>query len=428
MLNRTVAPPIHDAVSFSFSLQPCNKVTSANGIPLYWLNAGTQDVVQIEWIFKAGLWQEPQTALAQAAAALLKNGSKNYSALQLNEALELYGASFHVSANNDYTVISLHALTRHLPALLPVLKEIITEAAFPEEELAIYKQNAQQRLILNLRKCDFVANRHIDAYLFGRQHPYGKYTEATDILALNREALRKFHSDYYRSANCIMLVAGRIDDSHIALIDDFFGKTAWGATGATPAEPNYERKPAAEHHYRVTNDENGVQGAVRIARDFPNRKHPDFSPMIVLNTIFGGYFGSRLMANIREEKGFTYGISSQIYNYRNEGALLIATEAGKEVCEQTVAEVYKEMDLLCNVPVDEEELLLVKNYLLGSILGDLDGPFSIMQRWKNIILNELPEDQFEQNIAIYKSITPARLQELAQKYLRKEDYYELVVV
>ncbi len=150
--------------------------------------------------------------------------------------------------------------------------------------------------------------------------------------------------------------------------------------------------------------------------------------MVVLNTIFGGYFGSRLMTNIREEKGFTYGISSQIYNYRNEGALLIATEAGKEVCEQTLAEVYKEMDLLCNEQVDEEELLLVKNYLLGSILGDLDGPFSIMQRWKNIILNELPFDQFEKNIEIYKSITPQQLQELARKYLRKEDYYELVVV
>ncbi len=428
MLNRTVAPPIHDAVSFSFSLQPVNKVTCTNGIPLYWLDAGTQDVVQIEWIFKAGLWQEPQTALAQAVAALLKNGSTHYTALQLNESLELYGASFHVSANNDYTVITLHTLTKHLPALLPVLKEIITEATFPEEELAIYKQNAQQRLNLNLRKCDFVANRHIDAYLFGRQHPYGKYTEATDILALDREALRRFHSDYYRSSNCILLVAGHIDNSHIDLVESFFGKEAWGDTGATPAEPRYDRQPATERKYRVTNDANGVQGAVRIARDFPNRKHPDFSPMIVLNTIFGGYFGSRLMANIREEKGFTYGISSQIYNYRNEGALLIATEAGKDVCEQTVAEVYKEMDLLCNVPVDEEELLLVKNYLLGSILGDLDGPFSIMQRWKNMILNELPDDQFTQNIEIYKSITPAQLQELAQKYLRKEDYYELVVV
>jgi zinc protease len=428
MLNRTVAPPIHDAVSFNFSLPPCNKVISTNNMPVYWLNAGTQDVVQIEWIFKAGLWQESQTALAQAVASLLKNGSKNYTALQLNEALEFYGAAFNVSANNDYTVITLHTLTKHLAVMLPVIKEIIIDATFPEEELQIYKQNAQQRLNLNLRKSDFVSNRHIDAYLFGRQHPYGKYTEAADLLALNSDALRKFHRDYYHSANCMLLVAGKIDDSHISLIDSFFGKEHWGTSGAALQEPAYTIQPAAEKHYRITNDENGVQGAIRIARDFPNRKHPDFSPMIVLNTIFGGYFGSRLMTNIREEKGFTYGISSQIYNYKNEGALLIATEAGKDVCEQAVTEVYKEMDLLCNELVDDEELLLVKNYLLGSILGDLDGPFSIMQRWKNIILNELPFDQFEKNIEVYKSITPEQLLELARKYLRKEDYYELIVV
>lgn len=400
----------------------------SNGMPLYWLSAGTQDVVQLEWIFKAGLWQESQTALAQAVAALLKNGSKNYTALELNESLEFYGASFHVSANNDYTVVTLHTLTKHLEALLPVLREIITDAVFPEEELQLYKQNAGQRLNLNLRKSDFVANRHIDAYLFGRQHPYGKYTEAVDIQALSREALRKFHHDYYHSGNCMLLVAGKINDSHIKLINGFFGNEAWGQANGNQPEKQYNTEPAAERKYRISNDENGVQGSVRIARDFPNRKHPDFTPTVVLNTIFGGYFGSRLMTNIREEKGFTYGISSQIYNYRHEGALLIATEAGKDVCEQTVKEVYKEMDLLCNEPVDEEELLLVKNYLLGTILGDLDGPFSIMQRWKNIILNELPDNQFEQNIEVYKTITPARLQELAQKYLRKEDYYELVVV
>jgi zinc protease len=171
-----------------------------------------------------------------------------------------------------------------------------------------------------------------------------------------------------------------------------------------------------------------VQGAIRIARHFPTRQHPDFTPMLVLNTIFGGYFGSRLMANIREEKGYTYGIYSQIYNYRKDGALLIATEAGRDVCELAITEIYKEMDLICNEKVDDEELLLVKNYLLGNLLGDLDGPFSIMQRWKNIILNDLPAEQFDRNIEIYKTVTPAKLQELAQKYLNKEDYYELVVI
>jgi len=426
MINRKQTPPIHDAVSFDYRLQEVQQERLPNQIPLYWLNAGTQDVVQIDWVFQAGLWQEPQTAVAQAVAALLKNGTAGKTALQLNEAIEFYGASLKVSPNNDYTIVSLHTLTRHLPGLLPVVREILTAAAFPEEELQIYKRNARQRLAVNLRQCDFVANRHIDAYLFGRQHPYGRFTEATDLDALEVQVLRKFHRDHYHAGNCRIFMAGRIDKSHVSRVEEHFGKESWG--GGNAIQHEYRIQPAAEKKYRIINDENGVQGAVRIARNFITRKHPDFSPMLVLNTLFGGYFGSRLMANIREEKGYTYGIYSQIYNYKQEGALLIATEAGKDVCEQTVQEVYKEMDLLCREPVSEEELLLVKNYLLGNLLGDLDGPFSIMQRWKNLILNDLPAEHFDRSIEIYKSITPGRLLELAQQYLNKTDYYELVVV
>ena len=180
--------------------------------------------------------------------------------------------------------------------------------------------------------------------------------------------------------------------------------------------------------YRVSNDPNGVQGAIRLLRPFPEKQHPDFTPMIVLNTVFGGYFGSRLMSNIREDKGYTYGIHSYLYNNLHHGGYLITTEAGKDVCEATLEEIYKEMDLLKNEKVSDEELMLVKNYLLGTILGDLDGAFQIIQRWKNLILNGFTEERFNSNISIYKSITADDLQALAQKYLNKEDFYELIVI
>ncbi len=416
-----------DAVNFNYQLQPLRREAFSNHIPLYWLCAGTQEVVQVEWVFEAGLWQEQQTAVAQATAALLKNGTARRSALEINEAIEFYGASLKIAANNDYTIVTLHTLTRHLAALLPVVREILTEASFAATEVETYVRNAQQRLGISLRQCDFVANRHIDAYLFGKAHPYGRFTEVADLLALNTATLSDFHCKHYQSGNCRIFMAGKIDKSHVAMVDEHFGRAQWGGSEMAPAN-EHTTNPAAERHYRIVNDENGVQGAVRIARNFPTRKHPDFSPMLVLNTVFGGYFGSRLMANIREEKGFTYGIYSQIYNYKWDGALLIATEAGREVCEQTVTEIYKEMDLLCQERVSEEELLLVKNYLLGNILGDLDGPFSIMQRWKNIVLNDLPDDHFDSNIEIYKTIGPDRLRDLAGKYLNRPDYYELVVI
>ena len=179
---------------------------------------------------------------------------------------------------------------------------------------------------------------------------------------------------------------------------------------------------------RVTNDADGIQGSIRIARPFPNRHHPDFLKAQVLNALFGGFFGSRLMSNIREDKGYTYGIHSYLQNHIQRSAWMISTEAGKDVSEATIAEVYKEMQDLRENLVDEEELQLVRNYMMGGILGDLDGPFQIIARWKNIILNDLDESYFYKSIETIRSISAEELRELARKYFNPEDFYELVVV
>jgi predicted Zn-dependent peptidase len=183
-----------------------------------------------------------------------------------------------------------------------------------------------------------------------------------------------------------------------------------------------------EKIHRITNDPNGVQGAIRLGRLFPNRHHPDYTPMVVLNTLFGGYFGSRLMSNIREDKGYTYGIYSSLSPEIGGGSMIIHTETGTAVIDGAITEIHREMELLCNEPADAEELLLVKNYLLGGLLGDLDGPFQILQRWRSLILNGFTEEQFNNNVRIYKTITPAELQALAQKYYNTKDFYEVVVV
>ena len=165
-----------------------------------------------------------------------------------------------------------------------------------------------------------------------------------------------------------------------------------------------------------------------MARHFPNRHHPDFTKAQVLNVVLGGYFGSRLMSNIREEKGYTYGIHSYLQNHIEQSAWMISTEAGKDVSEAAIEEVYKEMKILREEPVSEDELMLVRNYMMGSILGDLDGPFQIMARWKNIILNNLSEQYFYETINTIRNITADELQLLAQKYLQPDEFYELVVI
>lgn len=426
ILDRTTPPPIHDAIEFDYILPPINKEPLTNGLPLYWLNAGVQDVVEVDWVFPAGLWFEQKPAVAQAVAGLLKNGTSKSTAQQINEAFEFYGASIKINAGNDFSSVTLYTLTKHLPKLLPVVYELMTDAIFPEHEVALYKQNAVQRLLVNLRQAEFVANQRIDALLFGEAHPYGRYSKKEKIEALTREDLLAFYKSQYALADARIFMAGKIGREEVNALNEVFGKTS--LTSKPVNEENFSAPAPSEKKHRVTNDPNGVQGAIRIARLFPNRHHPDFAPMIVLNTLFGGYFGSRLMSNIREEKGYTYGIYSSLSPFINGGALTIHTEVGRDVIEPAVTEIYHEMNLLCREAASEEELLLVKNYLLGNLLGDLDGPFQILQRWRMLILNGLTEEHFNSNISVYKNISSAELLQLAQKYFATDDFYEVVVI
>jgi len=426
VLDRKVSPAIHDAVEFDYKLPPINTAKLDNGLPLYWLDAGVQDVVQIDWIFSAGLWHEQKPAVAHATAGLLKNGTAKHTAEQINEALEFYGAQLKVSAGNDHATVTLYSLTKHLPVLLPMVLEIITEATFPESEVEIHKHNAIQRLLVNLRQCEFVANQKIDALLFGPGHPYGRFSKKENIEALTREDLVIFYKSNYALSNVQLFMAGKVGEKEVKCINDVFGKHPLEKTEIK--QSLFTASPSPEKTCRIDNDPNGVQGAVRIGRLFPNRRHPDYTPMVVLNTLFGGYFGSRLMSNIREDKGYTYGIYSSLSPELNGGSFIIHTETGRDVVEKAIKEVYHEMEVLRNEAATDDELLLVKNYLLGGLLGDLDGPFSILQRWRTLILNGFTEEYFNNNIRIYKTITAKELQGLAQKYFGKEDFHEVVVI
>lgn len=426
LTDRTVAPAMHDAVEFDYKLPGINKETLDNGLPLYWLNAGVQDVVQIDWIFPAGLWYEQKPSVAHAVAGLLKSGTSKYTSVQIHEALEFYGAQLKVAAGNDYATVTLYTLNKHLPSLLPMVYELLTDSTLPEHEIAIHKRNAIDKLLVNLRQCEFVANQQIDALLFGEEHPYGRYTRKEKIEALTREDLLTFYKSNYNVANVRMFMGGKAGAEEVKCLNEVFGKAA--ITASPIMVPKFELATSAERVHRINNDEAGVQGAIRVGRLFPNRHHPDYTPMVVLNTLFGGYFGSRLMSNIREDKGYTYGIYSSVTPEVSGGSMVIHTETGTGVIENAVKEIYYEMETLCNEEVSEEELLLVKNYLLGGLLGDLDGPFSILQRWRSLILNGFDENYFNNNVQIYKTITPNAIQTLARKYYNRSEFIEVVVI
>jgi predicted Zn-dependent peptidase len=426
MPDRKVSPSIKDAIDYSISLKKPDIFTLDNGISVYNIHAGTESVVQLEWVFRAGNWYEQKNNVAAAANFLLKNGTSQHSAYEINEYVDFYGAYLNRSCYNETASITLHCLTRHLENLLPMVREILTEAILPEQELLIYKQNMKQKLAVNLRKCDFIAGRKIDALLFGNKHPYGIYSELSDYDALDRVELEEHYNKFYRNGYCTVFSAGILPDNYAELMNRYFGDLPLNVKPLQEVKHAITEDP--QKKWNIINDPDGVQAAIRIARPFPTRKHPDFPKVQVLNAVFGGFFGSRLMNNIREDKGYTYGIYSFLVNHIHAGAWMISTEAGRHVAEATVNEVYYEMQQLREKAVEADELLLVKNYLIGTLLGDLDGPFQIIGRWKNLILNGLDETFFYHSVNTIKNITADELKQMAEIYLNPADFYELVVV
>ncbi len=425
MLNRTQAPAIIDATEFSLKLKPYQYFELDNGVPVYAIDAGAQDVLQIEMVFYAGNFFEKNKGIAATTNFLLKNGTTTHTAFQINETFDYYGASCSRSCYNETATLNLHTLSKHTDKLLPLINDMLTNSIFSEEELAIYKQNCKQRLTVNLQKAEFVAGRKIDAIIYGEEHPYGRFSSASDLNEITTETVKAFYAQYYLQGTCAIFIAGKLPNNIQTLLNKNLGTLRL-------LKPSFVVSPikttaATEKKYRIQNDDNAVQGAIRIAQPFPNRHHSDFKKVIILNTVYGGFFGSRLMSNIREDKGYTYGIYSYLQNHLQESAWLISTEAGKDVCDATIEEIYKEMKTIREELIDEEELSLVRNYMIGGILGELDGPFQIIAKWKNIILNNLNENYFYESVETIKTISAEELQALAQKYLHPENFYELIV-
>jgi len=170
-----------------------------------------------------------------------------------------------------------------------------------------------------------------------------------------------------------------------------------------------------------------LQASIRIGNRLFNRQHPDSHGLSVLNTLLGGYFGSRLMANIREDKGYTYNISSVVDFMQFDGCFYISTEVGNEFAQLALQEIYREMELLQTELVDEEELLMVQNYLMGNFLAALDGPFNVSEVVKIIVSEELPLSFFREGVQNVRDITAEEIQRLAQIYLQRDNMWEVIV-
>jgi len=396
------------------------KISSTNGSSIFIFNTGTQDIIKIEVIFDAGSWYQEKPFVSAGVNEMLLEGTKMLNAQQIAEKLDFYGAFMQPEPTKDHGSITLYTLKKYFPKTIELLAESIKNPVFPEYELGIYKNKRKQQFIIEMEKVTSLARREFNARLFGEKHPYGYIAEAEDYDELTQADIVSFHKKHYHPGTCKIIISGKIDDADIKLTEKHFGQNDWiKQTDKPKLQPDY---PINSQNEYIVEKKDVTQTAIRIGKRIINKEHPDFHKLNVVNTILGGYFGSRLMKVIREEKGYTYGINSVIVSLANAAFFVIVSEVGADVARDAVHDIEHEIKILREKPVTKGELSIVKNFMLGDILRSFDGPLEISSAYRSIIDIDLNPGYFHQAINAIKEITPEEIMLLANKYLNETSF------
>ncbi|NWJ52138.1 MAG: insulinase family protein [Bacteroidetes bacterium] len=427
MINRKKQPKIFDIAPDRGVVELIAPKTYLldNGIKVFTINAGTQDLCRLEFIFDAGTWYQKGAFVAMSANDLMKEGSFNMTARQIADELDFYGAYHEASTEKDSAYQALYSLNKHLPATLKVMEEIIKKPKYDQQEVDIYLKKKHQGLLVNMEKVNYLARIHFGELLYGSTHPYGRWASPADVQGVSRDEIIAFHKTYYRSSNCYIIASGMIGDEVIDLLNQYFGGDDWSGP-AIINNTKFEEKAVTEL-IRTVEKPDALQTALRVGKVLFNRTHNDFAGMHVLNTILGGYFGSRLMTNIREDKGYTYGIGSGLISLKHSGFFYISSEVGNAFADRAMDEIFNEINLLRNEPVSNEELSLVRNYLGGTFLRSVDGAFSLAERFKEMHEHDLTIDYYFNLLDKIQTITSDEIMELANRYLSVDSLYQLKV-
>ncbi len=421
MVNRKIPPPVHTISNLH--LPKPEKIELSNGIPVYVLNYPKTEILKLEVVYRASRPEEEKHLVSRATARLLRDGTDKMSAAEIAEHIDFFGGTFANPSNMDTSNFLLFSQKKYFQNLVPVFAEALQSPVFPERELENFRRTGIADLKLELEKPEVVAYRKITELIFGESHPYGYNSTETDYEALTINDLKSFFEKWYTPSNCLIFVSGNVDGEILQYLETYFGKNTKSSLAIRPVfeTPSFKSKTLNLPH------KDSMQKAIKIGRRLFNKLHADFAGVFVLNTILGGYFGSRLMTNIREKKGYTYNIYSSADALIHDGCFYIASEVNQDSAKLALREIFREMKKLRETPISEEELAMVKNYLLGTFLTSLDGPMNASEVVRGLIIENLPENAFVNLVDTILHISPDEILKLANQYLNKKDFWQVVV-
>ncbi len=420
-LDRTTPPTTGEFPPLT--LPTPDRYTLSNGIEITACNRGDEEVCRIDLVLEGGSFVEQKPGVASLTLLMLREGAGGKSGEEIAESLDSHGAWLQTSISQHHLYITLYTLNRHIDTCVGLLAEIVHCPDFPEKEFNQLKERRIQQRRLQLEKVDVLASDAFSALLFGAEHPYGIRPSMAQIGEITLDDLRHYYRQYIQPKDCHIFISGKITAQLLDNLEQHFGK-AWKNT-ATDIPPSIAQPiiQPATHRIERIHKEGALQSGIRMGFPCINREHPDFFALKFLTTILGGYFGSRLMTNIREEKGYTYGIGAGIGALRHGAYLAVSTQTGTEFTQPLIDEVFAEVNRLRNELVSPEELSIVRNYQRGEMARILDSAFSITDYYQSLWVNGLHPDYFARQDETARLITPEQLIETARQYYHPEQFY-----
>ena len=409
------APPVR--LPRKFLLPAARHWQLRNGLAVTAVEGASRPILRLELLFHAGRPYESAPGVGRATNLMLAEGSRQRSASEIEAYFEYYGTNLILSRSMDTASVTIYTILPHLESVLPMLAEVVLDPAFKADDLRRFCKRSKQSLREALTEADTIAYRQLTDGLFGPDHFYGYDIVAQHYDELQCEQLQNFHQQAYTANNAHLLLAGQIDAKTEALLDQYLGQLPLG-------NPLPSRSPFPQIYapgIKTVRRPKAQQTLIRRARLINPQAHHDLPGLEVLNTLLGGYFGSRLMQNIREEKGYTYNIDSSLENLRYASYLSISADVANDNLEAVNREIDHEIDKLQQDPIPMQEMEMLRAYLLGVLMNEIDGPLNIIERYQQAVMEKVDPIEYNELIHTVESIRPQQLQDLAQRYLGKAE-------
>ncbi len=390
--------------------------TLSNGLEVVLVESHTIPKFTGELFFRSGnaVAAAKAPGLADMTATVARTGTQKRTSREIEEDLRRMGSDLSSGAGADTSVISFAGLVDFSNDLLGLVSELAQQASFPADEFERERRQLVEGLRIERTTPGFLASERLRRVLFGA-HPYGTISPTEEqVTGYRIEQLKEYYQHYYRPGNALLVMVGDFaPDKMMAQIEKIFG--SW-SSGAVEAAPDPALPEVQGRRVYLVHLPDSVQTQIVIGNRAITRKHPDWLRLTLANSIYGGAFNSRLVMNIREQKGYTYSPRSGAHPLRQHGYFSIGAAVRNDVVAATLTEIFYEIDRMRSTPVGEEELDDARNYMTGIFSLGLATQDGLAGQLATSTLEKLPDDYLETYRERVLKLTSADVLDAAQKY------------